>query len=140
MDIRPLTPLRGVLGSVREWLRATFLPAWPTDNDMRAITRVFDMASGAEVFRHDVAGPCRADLAPDGRSLVLFQDDGTAGRNPTISCYDIPERRPWLSIAGMPLALGVLVIGTGAAWRRLWSKKGRQGDGEKGRMGANGAS
>lgn len=100
---------RGLVGKALEWLRTTLLPLWPGGDDGFTTTHVFAIVSGEEIFRHDASGRVWVDLTPDGRSLVLHQDD-PEGREATMSCYDVPLRRSWVRIAGIPLKFAVLVV------------------------------
>lgn len=57
-----------------------------------------------------------ARLSPDGHSLLTVH---TRGDSHEMRCYDVPERKPWVWIIGIPLAVGTLLASLRACWRRL---------------------
>jgi hypothetical protein len=81
-------------------------------------TRVFDVEAGTELCRIDLPEADVYDFTPDGRLLFLYQTAGSSGEA-TLSCYDVPQRRSWAWIVGIPLTVGLSAVSLRAGWRRL---------------------
>ncbi|MBI3408336.1 MAG: WD40 repeat domain-containing protein [Planctomycetes bacterium] len=81
---------------------------------------VIDLNKGEETCRFDLPngqqGHC-AIITEDGQSLVTLRD----GISPwLLQCWDVPPRRSWAWIIGVPAGLGVIVVG----WRMWGNRKG----------------
>jgi hypothetical protein len=81
-------------------------------------TRAFDVEAGTQLCRIDLPEADVYDFTPDGRSLFLYQTAGSTGEA-TLSCYDVPQRRSWVWIVGIPLTVGLSAVPLRAGWRRL---------------------
>jgi WD40 repeat protein len=86
-------------------------------------TRLFDTETGAEQCRLALRGATLADLSADGQSIFMYMGDRN-GAGATLSCYDVPPRRYWPWIIGMPLVFGALLLLLCTGWgslRRRWA-------------------
>ncbi len=84
--------------------------------------RVFDVTTGGQRCDLKCAhiGEAAAALTQDGQALVLHQAASLTGRSDAVAiCYDIPPRRPWRFILGIPLALGAMLLAARFGWRRI---------------------
>lgn len=79
------------------------------------MVRVVDLTTKKDFCFVVEGGLHWACLSPDGRSLVLLQagDDG----NDVLCYWDIPPRRPWWIVVGVPAAILALVLLV-RMWRR----------------------
>jgi hypothetical protein len=94
------------------------MPNRPRRDDTPVSIRFFDTATGAEGCRIDHAGAEPNAIAPDGRAVILYREaeaDGEAA----LFCFDVPPARPWRFMFGMPLGLGVTLVGVRIGWRRV---------------------
>jgi WD40 repeat protein len=114
-------------GRVREFIEdhllSVFVPNLTGRDNRASSVRVFDMTTGAERCRINLQ---RAEidaeaLSPDGQTLVLHQR-ATEGADATIFCYDLPPRRSWQLILGIPSALGVMLLLVRVGSRRMWRR------------------
>jgi WD40 repeat protein len=103
---------------IEERILSVLMPSLRRDNGALSAARVFDGRTGEELGRVNLPNADLADLAADGRSLFLYIEAGADGEA-TLLCYDIPPRRAWSWIIGIPLALGLLLASLRAGWRRL---------------------
>jgi hypothetical protein len=103
---------------VEERVLGAFFPSVSRRDSTPATTWVFDTETGAELCRLELAGADLYDFAADGRSLFFYQEAGQSGEA-TLSCYDVPPRRYWAWIIGVPLFAGVQLAVLRAGWRRL---------------------
>ncbi len=55
-------------------------------------------------------------LAPDGSSLLATH---RYGDRRLMTCHAIPPHQPWQWIAGVPLAVGAVVLSLRVGWRRV---------------------
>ncbi len=69
--------------------------------------RTIDVASGAELARLESAGLEEGYHSEDGRTLVTIHHEDSGY---FIRVWDLPLRPPLLLVAGIPLALGVIVL------------------------------
>jgi hypothetical protein len=60
-------------------------------------------------------------LSPDGQSLLVNSRRGD-GRGCILECWDVPARKPWPWIVGIPLVFGLCIWSARGAWRR-WRKR-----------------
>jgi hypothetical protein len=60
-------------------------------------------------------------LSPDGQSLLVNSRRG-GGKACVLECWDVPARKPWPWIGGVPLAFGLCSWSTRWTWRR-WRKR-----------------
>jgi hypothetical protein len=106
----------GLFGKLLDRLRALWLPGDAHEARYLATTQVFDILSGDEVFHCETAEESHvlAKLSPDNQSLIRY---GPAQEETTFQCYDVPRRRPWATIASVPLASAVLLLALRTAWR-----------------------
>src|SRR5205823_11956543 len=101
----------GFFSPLREWVRRTFFPSSPGPGERLEVTRVFDMTSGAELFHLAAARAGRVAISPDARTLIESHSDRFGEIDEmTLTCYDLPQQRPWLKIAGIPLAAGAVLV------------------------------
>jgi hypothetical protein len=94
---------------IDHYLLTLFMPKRWVSDDAPTSARFFDIATGAELCRMDIAASRPIDLTPDGRALLLYQDAGPDGKA-AVLCYDVPPGRPWRLIVGIPLALGAVLL------------------------------
>jgi hypothetical protein len=114
---------------ILRWLEANVLPVlFP--NMARAgrtptTTRVIDTESRAELCRIDLTDAESRELSADGRSLFIYQE-APPGGEVRLCCYDVPPRRAWQYIAGIPFVIGLLVLITNVGWRRWRGRKSKK--------------
>jgi WD40 repeat protein len=108
---------RGFLREVVDKWFAMVFRAAPARADFETVTRVVDTQTGEQLCRLELRGATLVDLAPDGRSIFMQEEDRD-GNGGVLSCYDVPARRYWTWIIGIPLAVALLLVGLRAAW--LW--------------------
>jgi hypothetical protein len=102
------------------------LGARPHSNELVQLS-VIELASGKLLMQT----PNYADwplnnwqLSPDGQSLVVLCFTGEDENAETIlECWDLPARKPWPWIVGIPLAFGLCSWLARRAWLR-WRKRG----------------
>jgi WD40 repeat protein len=86
------------------------------DDEESYLERIFDLRTGRIVFQLDDAAIRTSVLSPDGRSLLVTNEE----KGPrVIRCFDVPERKPLRWVVGVPLAAGLLLLSVRAGWRRL---------------------
>jgi hypothetical protein len=79
--------------------------------DDHTVLAVIDLKSASVVYRHSEQSRLsffKCYPSPDGRSLVINYQ--LASANPTVECWDVPPRTPWLWMIGIPALVG------GAVW------------------------
>jgi hypothetical protein len=114
---------------VRRWLEAKVLPMLfpnlPPRGRTSTSTRIVDAESGIEQCRieSDEAHPC--GLSSDGRLLFLYQE-APSGGEARLLCYDVPPRRAWKYIGGIPAAIGLVALSGNVGWRRWRARKARR--------------
>ncbi|MBI3407430.1 MAG: hypothetical protein HY040_03625 [Planctomycetes bacterium] len=113
------------------WIKKLFesVFAKPKNSSERYFISVVDVQSRREVFRLDDSPGLSASLSPDGKSLIVANCspffDGSETDTPELTCWDIPARRPWRWILGIPLGLLVLVMS--ARWLLIrWQRRKAQ--------------
>ncbi|MBI3412089.1 MAG: WD40 repeat domain-containing protein [Planctomycetes bacterium] len=105
----------------RPWLDAVWDYLFPKETYRRPVS-VIDMETLETVFalqEHPV--PCiYASLSPDGKALLLagVSQDGEC----SLTCWDVPGRKPWRWILGFPAALVFLLVIFGGLRRWMRSK------------------
>jgi len=70
-----------------------------------------------ELLRLEVGPSAEANLSPNGRA-VLITENGKGGAT-SITCWDVPARRPWRWILGIPFGLLAMMLSVGWLRRRL---------------------
>ncbi len=107
-----------VLRFIEDQIVARIMPRPGHPADTPTTTQFFDIADGTDLCRIDHPSADPEAISPDGRGLILYQEvdaDGEAA----IICYDVPPARAWRFILGIPLGLGVVLIGMRVGWSRL---------------------
>jgi hypothetical protein len=98
------------------WLEESLFP------DRRrsvSLAAAIDLEAGRVLFshRHHVEDPFqRFWLSKDGKNAILSRSDGPDAT--LLECWDVPARKPWLYIVGLPVLLGLCGVGARKAWRR----------------------
>src|SRR5262249_51904138 len=54
---------------------------------------LYDTETGQRIFTRSCAGACMSYPSPDGRSIVIVQDD-TATKGSIVECWDVPANQP----------------------------------------------
>src|SRR5262249_50493094 len=101
------------------WLMKWLRDLLPNRRDEIALA-VFQTDSREIVMWLDGLVPQNASLSPDGHSLLVLE---TADNACTLSCWDIPEKKPWRWILGVPAGLGLLLVVPYQAWKRRRVRK-----------------
>jgi hypothetical protein len=108
-------------GAIREFieehLRALVMPRTRRSDRRPTSTRFFDIATGGERCCIDHPGADPQMITADGRALIVYQQAGPDGEAAVI-CYDVPPRRPWQLIVGVPFVIGVLLVVMRFGWHR----------------------
>ena len=108
------------------WLEANLLsalfPNLPRNGQTTTTTKVVDKDNGAELCRVDLTDTVSGLLSTDGRTLFLYQEAPPRGVA-RLFCYDVPPRRAWQYIVGIPLAIGLLALAITCGWRRWRERK-----------------
>jgi hypothetical protein len=107
---------------IEEHIVGAIMPRLRPGRGTPTSTQFFDLATGSERGRIDRAGADPDILTPDGRTLLLYQQAGHDG-DAAIFCYDVPPRRPWTLIAGIPLLAGAALVSLHFGWRRLRGRR-----------------
>ncbi len=108
---RPVRWIDEMKRKLHEWIPA--LVAAREDCEITA----FDLTTGAELggFRHRSVEECI--FAEGNPTLVTF--DSADADHPRWTCvWDLPLRKPWRWVVGVPLALGAVLLGVRWTWRR----------------------
>jgi hypothetical protein len=115
-------------GKIREFIEDEVLPLLtrnpPRGQVREAITvRVFDSPTGTERCRIKLpyAAIDGQAISPDGQTLILHQA-ARDGEDAAVLCYDLPPRRSWTYILGIPSALGALRLLVRVGSRRVWHR------------------
>lgn len=84
------------------------------------LVSVWDLQTYKEVFRLDDRDASCAAISPDGKTVLTssFATDGCV-----LTCWDVPGKRPWRWIVGIPVGMGLALIGARQAWRRWRGRK-----------------
>jgi hypothetical protein len=114
-------PLHAFLKSLRTMFGYDGLDNAPFDR-----ARVFNVMRGDEIFRVDMLNIRAAEVAPDGRSLLLLQDVDSDTAPMRMICYDVPRRVSWLRVAMVPLAASVLLVLLSGGRRVLRQRRARR--------------
>jgi hypothetical protein len=99
-----------------------------------------DLGSGDEIAVADIEQKRKLAHPPLGKlDSVVLSDDGLClvachqvGEAWYLSAWDVPPRRPWLRIIGIPVLLGLALIGLKRGYRRWqpavasWISRGRK--------------
>jgi hypothetical protein len=108
----------GALWKLLEHVASVFLPRPRPRVPTPTTTRVIDTTTGDELGRVALADANVQDVSADGRLLFMYLEPDATGEA-TLLCYDIPPRRDWLRIAGLPVVLGIVLVGLRLTWRRM---------------------
>jgi hypothetical protein len=102
---------------------AVHLPWWlhwvqslrPTPREDLGILLALDWTSGRTAFR--LAQPWLSEYvtANDGSYVITFQ---TFSDHTRLCRWDVPARKPWLRIVGVPLFIGLVLLGLRVLWAR----------------------
>jgi hypothetical protein len=104
------------LNQPQGWFWETWQKWFPSDsNGLSDLVRVIDAPTLREVFHLADSHVERADLSPDGETLLTVHPNDPAG--PHLRCWDIPARHPWFKIVGIPAAVGLVLVLLGG-WRQ----------------------
>lgn len=115
-------------GAIREFIEdnllSPFVPNLQGGFDVSTTVRVFDIPTGTERCRFNIdhAAIGAEALTPDGETLVLLQPASPTG-TAAVMCYDVPPRRLWRFILGIPSALGAVLIMGRFGWRRFRQRR-----------------
>ncbi|HMF18107.1 MAG TPA: WD40 repeat domain-containing protein [Gemmataceae bacterium] len=107
----------------KSWLHKLIDDWLPRARDRESdwLVRVIDLPTGKEILRLQHSQSMHPLLSWDGNSVLLQFADAKGEEGPHVRCYDLPPRRPWLTIAGIPAGIGVAFLLLGA-----WLKRRRE--------------
>lgn len=102
-----------------QWLESWFKPSDPLGLLKRETShQVIDLEAGNILLELNAVGEGRSFLSDDGKSLLVQENRSTEGTT-TLHCFDVPARKPWAWIIGVPVGIGVCVV----AWKWLRRKR-----------------
>src|SRR5262245_38858067 len=105
-------PPRFVPAWVQRWL-----PRLPGDG---TLTLLLDSADATELARLQLPGRVNSVSLDGQRILTEKHTDGDVGTRIRLQAWSVPPARSWLTIVGVPLAVGAGLLGLRKIWR--WRK------------------
>ncbi|MCI0380727.1 MAG: WD40 repeat domain-containing protein [Gemmataceae bacterium] len=104
-------PAAAPSSGIWETIKRFFTPAGHKQRSYEV--HVVEVATGRELDRIPVSNEVIILMSNDGRTLISW-DMESGGQE--IVVWDVPRQRPWLWVVGVPVGLGLLLVGQ-SSWR-----------------------